>query len=337
MSTESIFPLEQVIRWTAEITGWGVTENRDKIIDLIRETLDVLYKQESQENLRKWCITSCNGCITLPREIGSAEKYKIGEHVGPIRNKAYEFLGFVRTVDCEHFKSDLRYLGEFPTQFDLPKCGARVAAQSIDYFECDRDIEKRPYIIVQGKDTSKNEIFTNLNDGKMDQGERVYISPPGISPTYSRATFSEISSVRIVNAELNVRFVWCRVTESGELPFEVGPLAAFDAGDEIPGFKKYTIPGISANCCQQIEILGKLRQPALRYNNELIRGLDSFIIRTMLAANYNRGTKDLSAATLNSNLAMGQLRKSNENVGNKDTDTFAPFIPTCAAKFPQTY
>lgn len=342
MSTESIFPLDQVLRWASDITGLGVTENREKLIDIIRETLDVLYRQESIENLRKWCITSCNGCITLPREIGTPEKYKIGEEVHSVRNKAYEFLGFVRTSDCENYKSDLRYLGEYPIQFDLPKCGGRVAAQSKDYFECDRDWNKRPYLIVQGKDLEKNEVFTNLNtgeqnQGKTDQGERVYISNPDTQPEYSRTIFSEISSVRIVNAPLNIRFVWCNSSAWGEPPYEVGPLATFDAGDEFSGFRRYFIPGVNTSCCYTIEILGKLRLPSLRYNNELIRGFDSFTIRSMVSANFFRGKNDLNAATLNSNLAMGQLRQKNEILGNKDTDMFAPFIPTCAAKFPQTY
>lgn len=342
MSTESVFPLDQVIRWAGEIAGKGITEDREKLIDLIRETLDVLYQQESVENLRKWCIYSCSGCITLPREIGSPEKYKVGEEVGPVRGKAYEFLGHVRTVDCENFKSDLRYLGEFPIYLDLPKSGGRVAAQSIDHFECDRDWNKRPYLLVQGKDLDKNEVYTNLNtgeqnQGKTDQGERVYIAPPGVNPAYSRTIFSEISSVRLVNAPLNIRFVWCNSKAWQEHPYEVGPLATYDAGDEFPGFRRYFIPGISTNCCMKIEILGKLRMPFLRYDNELIRGFDSFTLRSMLSANHYRGKNDINAATLNSNLAMGQLRQKNEISGNKDTDTFAPFIPTCAAKFPQTY
>lgn len=342
MGIESAFPLDQVLRWASDITGKGITENREQLIDIIRETLDVLYQKESVENLRKWCVTTCNGCITLPREIGTPEKYKVGEEVGPVRGKAYEFQGFVRTADCENYKTDLRYLGEYPTQLDLPKCGGRVAAQSIDYFECDRDINKRPYVLVQGKNLEKREIFTDLNSGEqnkgiMDQGERVYISAPGVTPEYSRTVFSEISSVRIVNAPLNIRFVWCNSRAWGEQPYEVGPLALFDAGDELPGFRRYFIPGIATTCCYTVEILGKLRMPLLRYNNELIRGFDSFTIRSMISANFFRGKNDLNAATLNSNLAMGQLRQKNEIVGNKETDSFAPFIPTCAGKFPQTY
>ena len=342
MSGESVFALDKVIQWASEITGKGATENREALIDLIRETLDVLYQQESVENYRKWCLYTCNGCITLPREIGSAEKYKIGEEVGSVRGKYYEFLGYVRTTDCEHFKDDLRYLGEFPIYYDLPKHGARVAAQSIDHFECSRDWDKRPYLIVQGKDLEKKEVFTNLNTGDQnqgitDQGERIYLAEPGKNPAYSRTIFSEISSVRIVNAPLNIRFVWCNSSAWQEHPHEVGPLATYDAGDEFPGFRRYFIPGVSKTCCLKIDILGKLRMPALRYDNELIRGFDSFTLRGMLSANHYRGKNDINAATFNSNLATGQLRKKNENIGNKDTDMFAPFIPTSAAKFPQTY
>ena len=337
MSTESVFPLSQVIEWAADITNLGIHANRDKLIDLIRETFDVLHQQESTENLRSWRVYSCNGCITLPREVGIPEKYKIGEDVGAVRGRPYEYLGFARTADLEHLKKDLRYLGEFPTFFDLPKKGGRVAAGSAIPFECSREWNKKPYLLVQGKDHEKNEVFTHQPDGTVDQGERVYIGQPGENPAYTRTIFSEISSVRLVNTSMHITFVWCNTREWAEPPYEVGLLAHYEPSDEIPGFRRYFIPGVSSTCCYSIEIFGKLRKPALKYDNEMIRGFDSFTIRSMLSANYYRGKNDLNAATLNSNLAMGQLRKQNEVTDNKDTDSFAPFIPTSGAKFPQTY
>ena len=338
MDHENVFPLEEIIRWTGDITGYGLTSERKKIIDLIRETLDALRVQESVDNLRRWRIYSHNGCITLPREIGVAEKYKIGEEIGPVRGLAYEFLGFVRSVDCEHFKTDLRLTGEFATFYDLPSSGARVAAQSIDQFECSKDWDKRPYIQVQGKDLKGREVFTNLDTGKMDQGERVYISLPNENPQYSRNIFaSPLSGVRLVNAPLNVKFVWCNAENYGDKPYEVGPLATYDAGDEIPSFRRYYIPGISHRGCHQIEVLGKLRMPPLIYNNELIRGFDSFVLRSMISANWYRSQNDLNSANLNASLSVGQLRKSNEVKTGNETDNLAPFKATCAANFPKMY
>lgn len=330
---EKAFPLEEVLRWASEISGKGVNKDRSLLIDLIRESLEALYNEESVENLRKFCIPSCGCLITMPHELAEPLKYKICGEVSPVRNKAFEFLGFERN-DCVGYRSDLQYVGEFPTLFDLPDCGARIAARSMDFF--DLKWGDAPYLLVQGKDIYDRAVHT-VNDGKTDVGERISISKPNAAPIYSKTIFKEITSVRIVNAELNIQLLWCEVDNYGDAPSQIGLLSTYTPGDEYPGFKRYRfLQNVDCSCCYNIEVLGNIRAPSLRYDNELIRGFDSSAIRSMLRANYYRSKNDINGATFNSNIAVSSIRKKNERL-SKDTDMLAPFVPTSAGKFPNVF
>lgn len=331
---EHAFTLDQVVTWASHISGLGVKADRAKLIDLIRESIDALLNEESNENLRAWSIPSIGGLVVLPKEISVPAKYKVCGAVGPVKNLYYQFKGYVRR-DCEGYREDLQFRSESPILFDLPVQGGRLAAKAIDFFEYDCDKNKCPYLLVQGKDLKNRDIFTPY-DGKVDVGERIYISQPSESPAYSINVFKEITSVRVVNAQLNIQFVWCNTAAYGSTPFEFGILAQYDAGDEFPKFRRFEIPGISKSTSFNVDILGSLAKPNLKYDNELIRGFDSNTIRSMIRANYYRGNNEISGATFNSNIAVSAIRKQNERQ-NPDTQQFTVDIPTSAGKFPQTY
>lgn len=330
---EHAFTLEQVIKWTNHISGLGITSDRDKIIDLIRESIDALVNEESNENLRSWEVLAIAGLVILPKQISVPAKYKIYGSVGPVKNLYYQFKGYIPRQDCRDYREDLEFHSESPVLFPLPKQGGRVAAKSQDFFE--QDCKIQPYLLVQGIDLQGREIFTP-NDGKMDVGERIYISQPSDAPPYSINVFKEITSVRVVGAQLNIQFVWCNTHNYGDTPFEAGVLALYDAGDEMPKFRKFILHGLRCNDITKVDILGSLAKPRLKYDNELIHGFDSNTIRSMIRANWNRGKNDINSATFNSNIAVASIRKQNERQ-NPDTDQLVVHIPTCAGKFPQTY
>lgn len=333
---ENVFTLGQVLKWASAISGEGLQSSRETLIDLVRESLDALFDIESVENLRKWCVQVCGCVVTLPYEIGEPQKYKIGNEIQQVRNKAWEFIGVVHTNDCSGYRSDLRYQGESPTYFDLPTRGARLAVKAKDYFEPAKRECDNPYLLVQGKDKKGKQVFT-AHGGKMDIGERIYIAQPDENPRCSETIFSEIESVRIVNAHLHLTLVWCNLAEGEEYPYEYGILSEYGPGEEFPGYKRYEIPGLARDkCCRNIEILGQARKPALRYDNELIRGFDSLAIRSMISANWYRGKNDINGATFNSNIAVSSTKRKNEQQA-PNTDNIPVFLPTCAAKFPGVY
>lgn len=328
---EKAFPLSTVIRWASEITGKAQKTDRIQLIDLIRESLESLSNEESLENIRKWCIYSCGCSITMPKELGDPIKYKIGNKIGPVRDRTYEFMGYARGDDTEGFKTDLSYKGESPTFFDLPKQGGRLAARSLEYFT---KTAKCPYLLVQGHDIHDREVFT-VQDGNTDVGERIYLSQPDESPAYSMHIFKRITSVRIVGAEVNIQFVWLNSTTYGSQPTELGLLSYYDPGEEFPGFRRYSFMG-EANCCYTVEVLGHLRQPELRYDNELIRGFDSGAIKNMMRANFYKSKNDIQGAQFNASLAVTSIRKKNEKSA-PNTDAIDVNITTSAGSFPEVY
>lgn len=327
---EKAFPLDTVIRWASEITGKAPKSDRHKLIDIIRESLESLHNEESLTNLRKWCVYSCGCTITMPKELGTPFKYKIGSAVGPVRNIPYEFLGYVHGDSISSgFRDDLAYAGESPTFFDLPVQGGRVAARSLERFT-----GNTPYIIVQGDDIYGREVFT-VNEGVTDVGERIYISPVDQSPSYSKTIFRRINSVRLVNSELNVQLVWCNTKNYGDTPYEIGLLSYYDPGEELPSFKRYSLP-IATSDCLTVEVLGHLKQPELRYDNELIRGFDSGAIKNMIRANFYKDKNDINGAQFNASLAIGSIKKKNEK-HSPNADMIAVDLATCAKSFPEVY
>lgn len=330
---DSAFPLSEVLRWTSAITGKTVTQNRETLIDLIRETIDVLHAEESTENLRKWCIPSCGCVVTIPKEMETPVKYRIGDKVGPVRNFTYQFHGYTR-YDCTGYNSDLRYIKESPIFFDLPKHGARVAARAVEYYTPDCKPEDLPYLIVQGYNTAGQLVSRMTDDGHADIGEKIYISQPDQAPEYSEQVFSSITSVRVVG-EVNTMLVWCNVTEYGKTPNEYGLLSIYDRGDELPSFRRYELaPVLDSSCCYEIEVLGHLRKPMLKYDNELIRGYDANTLRSMIRAKHAQSSNDINGATFNASLAMGSLRKQNEKQQN-EADNIQIFAPTAPGNFPR--
>lgn len=330
---DSSFPLSEVLRWASSITGKTVSRDRDVLIDLIRETIDVLHAEESLENLRKWCIPSCGCIVTIPKEMEAPVKYRIGNKVGPVRNFTYQFHGYARK-DCTGYNSDLRYSKESPIFFDLPAHGARVAARALEFFSPDCKPKDRPYLIVQGRNTAGQLVTHTTEHGTSDVGERVYLSQPDVSPEYSEQVFKEITSVRVVG-DINSMLVWCNTTEYGRAPTEYGLLATYDRGDEFPSFRRYELPPVvDASCCYEIEVLGHIRKPVLKFDNELVRGYDANTLRSMLRAKWAQASNDINAATFNASLAVGSLRKQNERQ-QVESDNIHIFAPTAPGYFPR--
>ena len=259
--------------------------------------------------------------------------YKVCGEVGPVRNTTYQFRGHVRTSECKDYKEDLHFIGTFPTYYDLPLQGGRVSARSLTPFTPGT---KEPYILVQGKDLAGKEVFS-CEDGKTDVGIRVPISQPHEAPEYSSMVFSEITSTRAVNSELCVQIMWCNAcNHTGEVD-EFGLLSILSPGEETGCFRRYSLGScISGDCCYDIEILGRLNLPRLKYDNELIVGFDSSVIRSMLRAKMHQASNEVTGSQFNAGLALSSLRKKNKKL-SKDTDALRIEPKTSAASFKQVY
>lgn len=333
---ENAFPLDTVIRWAADITGKGQHSDRDLLLDLIKESLEALYLEESVENLRKWCIPSCGCSITAPKELANPVMYKVGDKVSPVRTKAYEFLGYTRK-DAEGYYGDLQYQGEYPTYFDMPSGGAQVCARALEQLPQLKESDPQPHLVVQGLNASGNPVYSRRKNGEMDIGEIVPIVGPDCPPPSSYNKFKEITSVRIVNSNHNIHFMWANIPSGAVTASSIGLLAYYDPGDEYPAFRRYKIPSLAnSKYCYNIEVLGHLKMPSLRYDNELVRGFNSNTIRSMIRANYYRSKNDIQGATFNSGLAMTSIRKNNEK-RHKNSDEVAVNQATSAGKFPTVY
>lgn len=319
--SQSSFTVKEVLEWANEISGKGKPE---QLKILVREVLEELHNEESVESIRKWCLCSCGCSVTIPNEMQSPTKYKIECQVGQVRDTAYQFRGQVRKDECDNYRQDLEYIGEFPTYYDLPREGAYVAARSLSAF---KKGEKEPYILVQGKDMNDQEVYSP-QEGETALGVRVPIAEPHKAPIKSDVKFSKITDTSVHNACLNVQIVWCDQGRSGLLSF-------LSPGETRGCFRRYSLGGcIDGSCCYKLEVLGHLAIPSLKYDNQLIVGFDSSVIRSMLRSKVFQAGNEISGAQFNSSVAMSSLRKKNERSSKKSTDSLNVKIETSACNFP---
>jgi len=335
---EKRFSLKEVLRWAAEITGKGVNSNKEYLTDIVRETLEVLENEESVENLRKWCVCSCGCNFTVPNDMGQPLKYKLGKKVGPVRGKAYEFRGYERKDNCDAFSEDIKLLGEFPTFYEGPTdCPFRLSAVSIDPIPKG---EER-VVIVQAEDEGGKEITSVVVDEKTGEektilGIEVKIADTHTSPVYTERVVTKIKEVQIPDCDIRFNLMWVKA-DWGDLPKEFGLLGCYAPGEHRGCFRRYSInENLSEDCCYEVEILARLALPKFKFDNEVISGFDSSTIRSMIRAKHYQTENDINSATFNSNVAMANLKKSNQRK-LKDVDDFQVFIPMSASKFPKVY
>lgn len=231
----------------------------------VAEVVQRMLHRGANGAYRKWCFTTCDGCITLPWELETPVRYKIDGQTCNVWDHWFEFHeAAAGECDPDHCKSEGWVEGlyiepwYYPTVFELPCGGAHVYASGRRPEDCDS------HIIVQGLDSTGKPIYVPHKDEQI-LGE--YLPIRHNKPQHSECRFHKITGVYSTQTTDYKRLYW-HTPENGKS----GLLVELRPEETVPQYRrvKIKLPACSEPCCHKVEILGRVRDPQFKYDNEIL-------------------------------------------------------------------
>lgn len=153
----------------------------------VKEVLQYLLIHGTYGNERKFTLCAQNGYITLPKELETPLKIKIGNAIGSVWNRWFEYhSGNDLHNGCIAEKALLEEPNRYPTVYDLPSCGGYPAVIGT----CQEAPDA--HVVVKGKDLTGREIYS-VHKGEKVVG--VYLTIEKGKLHKSEIKFGQISEV----------------------------------------------------------------------------------------------------------------------------------------------
>lgn len=222
----------------------------------VKKVLQHMLFKGTFGNIRKYCFFSIKGCITIPYELEVPLKVRIDDKVGTVWDKWMEYYNIGEMEGCVP-ASDALYEEPnlFPTVYDPPP-GMRIG--------CMATAEESPdaYVIVQGKDTTGREIFTD-HQGTKIAGEYLRIVKGQLR--YSQVSFGSITHVEKSRTNGYVQLLWVNSDASAK-----GFLADYSPGEEKPSYRRFRLTSPKCGPSVKVSILGRIRLKDSYADNDII-------------------------------------------------------------------
>lgn len=162
----------------------------DAEVDLfVKEVLQYIIYKGPQSALRTYCFQARQGCITLPYELETPIKVKIGDRSGDVWSQWFKYYDtpYLNDDDCLPAFNALYEEGNtYPIVYDVPAGGSQIGVLGI----CSEADDA--HVIVKGVDATGREIFTH-HKGEQISGEYLSIVKGQIRVT--TASFAKITNV----------------------------------------------------------------------------------------------------------------------------------------------
>jgi hypothetical protein len=241
----------------ARYAGRGGKCTNDKETDLfVKKVLQHMLFKGSYGNLRKFCFCSYKGCITIPYELETPLKVKIGNRVGTVWDKWFEYYNIGEMESCVPC-SEAMYEepNRFPTVYDAPS-GSRIgvlatACESVD-----------AHVIVQGKDPTGREVITN-HEGTQITGEYLRVTKGQLR--YTQVAFGVVTGIQKTKTNGYVQLFWVNPSLNTK-----GFLADYAPGEELPSYRRYKLTNQFCNSTVQVSVLGRIRLKDNYADNDII-------------------------------------------------------------------
>lgn len=231
----------------AKYVGNGGRCIDDPDVDLfVKKVLQYLLLQGATGNERTFSFHAENGCITLPKDLETPLKMKIGTAVGSVWNRWFEYHSGTQVDNCcLAQESLLTQPNRYPTVYDLPSCGAFPGVVAI----CEESQDA--YVIVKGLDLTGREIIT-VDRGEQIVGERLW--PCKGKLVKAQVKFGKITEVYKTKTKGYITLV--ATDECGTYRKFLSDYTPFE---ETPSYQRVRI--ISQPCppCCEVKIIGRIK------------------------------------------------------------------------------
>lgn len=270
-------------------------------------------------NLRTFCFCAQKGCITIPFELEVPLKVRIGDRIGSVWDKWFDYHSSKEMYDClPADKSLIEDPNEYPTVYDIPIYeGTRIGALAV----CDEDQDA--HIIVQGLDATGREIVTQNYKGEQIVGEYLRLAKGQIK--YTMVAFAKITGIVKTQTKGYVQLLW--VSPSRNLK---GFLADYSPLETAPSYRRFRLTAPWCNESAKVEILGRIRLRTAYTDNDYIPFDNIYTLNLAgqeINSNFNRAP-DLAVAA-NKQL-VNQIDLENEYKRVQNGQPMEVFLPLSA-------
>jgi hypothetical protein len=227
--------------------------------DFVLKTLQHMLFSGQNGNLRTFSFCAQRGCLTLPYELETPLKVRIGDRVGSVWDKWYDYHSSKEMTDC--YPADRALIEDpnyYPTVYDIPFTnGANIGVIGV----CEESPDS--HVIVQGLDATGREIVSTNYKGEQIVGEYIRIKKGVI--TYTNFAFAKITG--IVKSETNgyVQLLW--VSPSRNLK---GFLADYSPLETAPSYRRFRLTSPYCTTDVKVSILGRIRLRTKYTDNDYI-------------------------------------------------------------------
>lgn len=222
-----------------------------------RMVMEYLLYSGTTSAIRKICVCTHRGCISLPPEVEIPLKARVDRQVAEIWSKWFTMHSADDLDNCGPIGSILQEEGsQTPLAYELPQGGARVAVVG----NCEEADDA--FVIVQGKDPTGRIIYSQ-HKGEQITGEKFSIKK-------HQARFGEITFGEITHVLKSKTKGYVSLSTYDPARNDIGQfLADWSPMEEKPLYRKFKV--ISKDCGRTslLSILCRVRLRDNYHDNEL--------------------------------------------------------------------
>lgn len=231
----------------------------------------LLYEGTWLGSYAKYAVCIHESCVTWPREIETIESYAICKVPRSIRNQWYEFLQSGPGIMSETCGNGYELIdrGE-ACCYDDPLGGS---TKRYKLWASVTELTTLDPLIVQGYDSSGNEVRTQDSNGNWIDGEELAIPGAGLYTTGVKS-IARNGLIRVIKPKT---YGELRLYEYDTSALTYRQLAVYAHDETIPVYRRSFIPGLTAaaqssDCgYKTVEIIAKRRHyPVVNDNDFLI-------------------------------------------------------------------
>lgn len=265
----------------------GACPSNLSVDQFVRECLEYLLISGEYGNERKFNFCAYNGCITIPYELETPLKVKVGNRVGTVWDRWFDFHQSKYLEAClpasQSLVEDPNY---YPTVYNVPKGGARLGVVGT----CEE--AEGAHVIFKGIDPTGREIVT-FHQGEQIVGELVSIKKGQL--IYTNTMFGRVDSVIKPKTKGYVQCYWLNPAANLK-----GFLADYSPLEEVPQYRRFQM--LDRSCCNgpvEVSILGRVRLKEAYTDSDIIP-FDNILALNLAGQTVNQyynNTPDLAALT----------------------------------------
>lgn len=283
----------------AQWAGKGGSSVTDPALNsFVREVLEYMLISGQYGNTRKFVFSAVKGVVTLPYELETPLKVKMGRSIGRVWDKWFEFYGYSDFEDCVEANAILEEPNYYPIVYDVPAGGAHIGTLGID------NEAEDAHIIVKGVDLTGRQIVTYHN-GEQVVGEYLSIRKGQIMQ--SSVKFARIDEVVKTKTKGYVQLLWINPETT-----ERGFLADYSPTEELPLYRRIRLK-IRCADVTEVSILGRIRLKEYYADNDLIP-FDNLYSLSLAAQSINADeNRDPQTAALKDQRLQTLIQRENES------------------------